>query len=107
MKVISKIEACSKPIPRSADNSVRWRASSCMRWSGLTPMSPALARRKARTWHQPVLHQIVHETLAELEFQHLSQPALRHVQHEERACDDRENTQLHQEPGKSRRARAS
>ena len=35
-------------MPRSVVSSVRWRASSWMRWSGLAPISPALTRRKAR-----------------------------------------------------------
>jgi hypothetical protein len=41
-------EDCRSPMPRSADSSVRWRASSWMRWSGLEAVSPALPRRKAR-----------------------------------------------------------
>ena len=47
-KVTSRMEDCSSCTPRSPESSVRWRASSCMRWSGLTPMAPSLASRKAR-----------------------------------------------------------
>ncbi len=59
-----------------------------------------IGEAKGADRHQPVLHQIVHETLAELEFQHLAQPALRHVQHQQRARDDAENAQLLHELGK-------
>ena len=62
-------------MPRSVDSSVRWRASSCMRWSGLTPIGPALASRKARPRLQPLADEVAHQALAQLELGHLAEPA--------------------------------
>ena len=97
MNVTRSIEACSRPTPRSADSSVRWRASSCMRWSGLTPMGPALARRKAlpgfsqfptRSWASPS---------RSLSLSISDEPSLAHVQRQERSGNDAEDSELHEE----------
>ena len=40
---------CSSPMPRSVVRSVRCCASAASRWSGLLPIGPALASRKARS----------------------------------------------------------
>ena len=50
--------------------------------------------------HEPVLDEIVREALAQLELQGFAEPPLRHVEHQQRACDDAEYAQLHQEPAK-------
>jgi len=42
----------------------------------------------------PVPHEIVQETVPQLEFQHLAEPSLRHIQDEEDAGDDEEHAEL-------------
>ena len=48
MKLASSTEDCTRPMPRSVVISVRFCASAWMRWSGLTPISPARLMRAAR-----------------------------------------------------------
>ena len=48
MKLASSTEDCTRPMPRSVVTSVRFCASAWMRWSGLTPISPARLMRAAR-----------------------------------------------------------
>ena len=48
MKLTSSTEDCIRPTPRSVVSSVRVCASAWMRWSGLTPISPARLMRAAR-----------------------------------------------------------
>ena len=63
-------------------------------------MAPGVGETKCAPRHQPVLHQIVHQPCAQLQLQHLAEPALRHVQHQQRAGDDAEHAQLVHELGK-------
>ena len=48
MKLASRTEDCTRPMPRSVVSSVSVCASAWMRWSGFTPISPARPMRAAR-----------------------------------------------------------
>ena len=87
-------------MPRSVVRSARWPASCCMRWSGLTPTAPALASRKARAGPQPLVDQVERQALAQLEPDHLVEPLLGDIEHEQAAGDGRKDRQLVQEFGK-------
>jgi hypothetical protein len=56
-------------------------------------MTPELARRKARRLH-PQLDQILDQTFPQFQLHHFREPALRDVQHRERAGDDAKDTEL-------------
>ena len=62
-------------------------------------MVAGIGQPKRASRHQPVLHQIVHQSLAQLQFQRLAEPALDHIQHQQRAGDHAEYPQLVHELG--------
>ena len=43
---------------------------------------------------QPVPEQILHQSLAQLDLECLDQPALRHIEHQQRTGDDEEHAEL-------------
>ena len=69
-------------------------------------MAPALASRKARPGTIQFCDQILHQTFAQLELQHLAEPALRDVEHQQAPAMQPENAELHQELARSRDATA-
>ena len=88
---------CTRPNPRPVVRSVRWPASSCMRWSGLTPIAPALARRKAPPRPHPFVDKVKRQPFAQLELHHLVEPCLHDAEHEEAPRDRREHQKLVEE----------
>ena len=71
-----------------------------MRWSGLTPTSPAPARRKARPGGEPLSEQIPRQFVAQCHLGHLIEPGLGDVQNQQRPCDDDEDEKLRGETRK-------
>src|SRR6476469_8562805 len=69
-------------MPSSADSSVNRRASSWMRWSGLTPISPAYARRTDRPVLEPLIKEIARQPFTRFELDHFAQPGLRDIEDE-------------------------
>ena len=57
-------------------------------------MGPALVSRKARPGYQPVLNQVMGQTLAQLELQGLAKPTLPHIEDQQRSGNDSKNAQL-------------
>ncbi len=84
-------------MPRSVDSSVRWRASSWMRWSGLAPISPALTEVKGAPRLEPLVEQVAHEPFAQLDLGRLVEPSLRHVQDQKPAGNNAEDHELVEE----------
>lgn len=64
---------------------------------GIDPDRARIREPEGASGREPVLHQVVHQAVPELELQGFAEPALRHVEREERARDDPEDTELLQE----------